>query len=192
MASLPHYSPEMTERVRGRDVYRRSIAGLQALNAVGYGQPAGPLELTLVYNPASAVLPAAQRGLEDDFRHHLSAAYGITFTRLIAMANVPTGRFLCFLVNSGNLARYMARLEGQFNPSTLPNLMCRSLISVAWDGTLYDCDFNQGLGLAIRNGKVATIRQVSLQQLVGRAIACRNHCYCCTAGQGSSCGGAVA
>lgn len=156
MASLPHYSQEMTDRVRGRDVYARSIAGLRALNAVGYGLPGSALELTLVYNPASAVLPPTQQELEADFRGQLAGRHGIAFTRLIAITNVPLGRFLRFLVASGNLRRYMARLEGQFNPSTLPNLMCRSLISVGWNGALYDCDFNGSLGLAIENGTAAT------------------------------------
>ena len=192
MASLPHYRQELTDRVRGRDVFSRSIAGLRALNAAGYGLPDGALALTLVYNPPGAVLPPDQQGLEADFRRQLAADYGVTFTRLIAIANVPTGRFLRFLTASGNLPRYLARLEGQFNPATLPNLMCRSLISVGWDGTLYDCDFNQSLGVAIRHGQLATIQQATRQQLAGRAIDCRDHCYSCTAGQGSSCGGAVA
>ena len=151
MASLPHYSPAMTDRLRGQEVFMRSITALRRLNAAGYGHSESDYELVLVYNPIGAILPANQADLEADFRTRLAEHYGIVFTRLIALANLPTGRFLTFLQSSGNLKRYMARLEQQFNPTTLPNLMCRSLLSVAWDGTLYDCDFNQALGLAIRN-----------------------------------------
>ena len=192
MASLPHYTPAMTDRVRGRQVFQRSLAVLRRMNAAGYGLPASERELVLVYNPTGAFLPAAQADLEADFRARLAAEQGIVFTRLIALANLPTGRFLTFLHASGNLYRYMARLEQQFNPATLPHLMCRSLLSLGWDGTLYDCDFNQALGQPIQLDTPANIRHLSLEALAGRPIHCRNHCYGCTAGQGSSCGGAVA
>jgi len=191
MASLPHYNADLTDRVRGQQVFARSLQALRRLNAAGYGQPGSPCELVLVYNPAGAVLPASQQELEREFRAQLHAQHGIAFTRLVALTNIPTGRFLAFLQQRGNLARYMARLERQFNPATLPHLMCRSLLSVGWDGTLYDCDFNQALGIAIRNGTTAQIQHTPIATLAGRTIRCRDHCYGCTAGQGSSCGGVI-
>lgn len=192
MASLPHYSPEMTERIRGREVFDRSIAGLRVLNALGYGQPGGTLELTLVHSPAGAVLPGSQAGLEAEFRTQLRERHGIEFTRLVSMTNIPSGRFLRFLADSGNLGRYMRRLAQQFNPCTLEHLMCRDTLSIGWDGTIYDCDFNQSLGIPVRNGHAMTIDETTADELDGRVIRCENHCYGCTAGQGSSCGGAVA
>ena len=191
-ASLPHPGREMTDRVRGRGTHARLIDGLRRLNAVGYGRPGGPLELTLVYNPPGALLPASQSSLEADFRAELQRQHGVVFTRLVALTNLPTGRFLAFLERSGNAAAYLARLEAQFNPATLAGVMCRSLLSVGWDGTLYDCDFNQALGIAIGNGVPLRVQDVDIETLVGRPIRCRDHCYGCTAGQGSSCGGAVA
>ncbi len=192
MASFSHYTPAMTDRLRGDRVFIRSITALRQLNAAGYGLHERAGELVLVYNPIGAILPASQADLEAEFRTRLAEHYGIVFTRLIALANLPTGRFLTFLQTSGNLERYMARLERQFNAATLPNLMCRSLLSVGWDGTLYDCDFNQASGLAIGNGARANLRDTSLEALQGRSIHCQTHCYGCTAGQGSSCSGAVA
>jgi len=192
MASLPHYTPDLTDRVRGRAVFARSIEALHRLNAAGYGHPDSQCELVLVYNPAGAILPAGQDDLTTEFRTQLATHFGIVFTRLIALTNLPTGRFLQFLHSSGNLTRYLARLEQQFNPATIPHLMCRSLLSVGWDGTLYDCDFNQALGLAIQHDATASIHHLDPEALAGRPIRCQNHCYGCTAGQGSSCGGAVA
>jgi radical SAM/Cys-rich protein len=190
-ASLPHYGSEITDRIRGSSVFQRSISALRMLNGVGYGKPDTGLELTLVHNPSGAILPGHQESLEAEFRRKLLEDHEIVFTHLIAMTNIPAGRFLRFLEESGNLRRYMSRLEQCFNPATTPNLMCRTLISVRWDGELFDCDFNQSLGLQIRNGMPTSIRNASLSKLVGRAVRCRNHCYGCTAGQGSSCGGAV-
>jgi len=191
MASLPHHSCEMTDRVRGDHAFARSLAGLRALNAAGHGFPGTGLELVLVVNPSGAFLLASQESLEADFRAAL-ARHGVVFTRLIALANMPIGRFLRFLIESGNLARYMRRLEASFNAATVPNLMCRTTLSLGWNGTLYDCDFNQALGLAIGNGESAHIRSATSDELTGRAVRCRSHCYGCTAGQGSSCTGAVA
>lgn len=192
VASLPHYNREATERMRGKGVFDRSLAGLKTLNALGYGQPGSDLELTLVYNPAGAILPGSQASLEADFRSKLREDFGIEFTNLIALINMPLGRFLGFLSKSGNLPRYMRRLEQSFNPATVESLMCRFTLSVGHDGVLYDCDFNQCIGIEIRNGRPTSIQDVSLDELVGRAVRCRSHCYGCTAGQGSSCGGAVA
>jgi radical SAM/Cys-rich protein len=192
VCSLPHYRAEMTRRVRGDQVFERSISGLQKLNAAGYGHSGSRLELVLVHSPAGAILPGRQSSLEQEFRSQLHDQHGIVFTRLIVLTNNPTGRFLSFLERSGNLERYLARLEQQFNPATVANLMCRHLISVAWNGSLYDCDFNQALGMEIRSGSPARIESAAVEALVGREVRCGNHCYACTAGQGSSCGGAVA
>ncbi len=191
VASLPHYAAQTTDRVRGRSVFDRSIEGLRALNEAGYGRPGGELQLDLVHSPAGAFLPGCQVSLESDFRERLRDNHGVSFTGLIAMTNMPAGRFLKFLIRSGNLSRYMHRLEQNFNPATLELLMCRTTLSVAWDGILYDCDFNQSLGLPIRNGSALNVGKVRPDKLLGRAIRCRSHCYGCTAGAGSSCGGAV-
>ena len=191
-ASLPHYDAEATDRVRGPTVFERSVTALRALNAVGYGKPGTGLELTLVHTPAAAVLPGCQESLECEYRRYLGGGYGIEFNQLITITNMPIGRFLRFLVSKGNLRRYVRRLERNFNPATLRSLMCRTTLSVAWDGVLYDCDFNQALRLPIRNGAVAHIQSVKVADLTGRAIRCNNHCYGCAAGGGSSCTGAVA
>lgn len=192
VASLPCYTPAATNQTRGDGVFERSIAGLQALNAVGYGRSDGELELVLAHSPEGASLPGVEESLAQDYRYHLREDYGISFTRLIAMANMPVGRFLDSLVSTDGLGPYMRELEQSLNPDTIPSLMCRQTISVGWDGVLYDCDFNQALGLNIRNGGMLSIQDVSVEMLAGRAIRCGSHCYGCTAGQGSSCSGAVA
>jgi radical SAM/Cys-rich protein len=190
-ASLPCYTMENTDSVRGSGVFQRSISALKMLNTLGYGLPDSDLELTLVYNPGGVVLPGDQASLEADYRATLSG-YGISFTRLIAIANVPSGRFLRSLIASESLESYMRMLAMSFNPDTIPSLMCRTTISVGWDGRLYDCDFNQSLGLEIGNGKPATVWDTSLDELLNRRVKCGNHCYACAAGHGSSCGGAIA
>ena len=192
VASLPHYSRGLTDRVRGKGVFELSIEGIRKLNELGYGDPDSGLELTLVYNPAGAILPGCQDALEADFRTQLARSYGLKFTSLIALTNNPTGRFLEFLKRSGNLDQYMCRLEQNFNPATVPNLMCLTTISVGWDGTLYDCDFNQALRLRMNVGGDANILRIRPDDLLDRAVCLGSHCYGCTAGQGSSCGGAVA
>ena len=188
-ASLPHYGSEVTDRIRGASVFDKSIFALKKLNEVGYGTD---LDLTLVHNPGGAILPGRQESLEAGYRKKLFNEHGVVFTRLITITNMASGRFLRFLERSGNLHRYMRRLEQGFNPATVPNLMCRTLISLRWDGALFDCDYNQSLDLQIRNGSPMNIQKASLTDLVGRAVLCKNHCYGCTAGKGSSCGGAVA
>jgi radical SAM/Cys-rich protein len=191
-ASLPHYRPEMTERVRGQGVFGRLIEGLRRLNDVGYGGPDTGLELTLVHTPAGAILPAGQAALEADFRAELDRRYGVVFNSLIVITNVPVGRFLGFLERTGNTQSYLQRLEQSFNPGTLAGLMCRTLLSVAWDGTVYDCDFNQALGLPIAVEGSPQIGDLDAERLTGRIVRCGSHCYACTAGQGSSCSGALA
>lgn len=192
VCSLPFHSPERTDAQRGEGVFERSVEGLKRLNAAGYGMAGTGLELTLVSNPTGAFLPAAQAGLEADFRRVLRLRHGIEFTRLIAITNMPISRFLEWLERSGNLHTYMNKLHGAFNPDAAAGVMCRTTLSVAWDGTLYDCDFNQMLEMPVRAGMPRTIAQYDAALLANRPIATGPHCFGCTAGQGSSCGGATA
>ena len=191
VCSLPHYTEEATDRQRGRGVFARSVEGLQALNAVGYGRE-DALVLNLVSNPVGAFLPPAQGDLERDTRDWLLAHHGIVFHSLFTITNMPISRFAAWLRRAGNYEAYMARLEAAFNPSTLPGLMCRSLVSVGYDGRLYDCDFNQMLELGLEAGQPATIFDFDLPRLSGRPVHTGEHCFGCTAGAGSSCGGALA
>jgi len=191
VCSLPHYTEEATDRQRGRGVFARSVEGLQALNAVGYGRE-DALVLNLVSNPVGAFLPPAQGDLERDTREWLLAHHGIVFHSLFTITNMPISRFAAWLRRAGNYEAYMARLEAAFNPSTLPGLMCRSLVSVGYDGRLYDCDFNQMLELGLEAGQPATIFDFDLRRLSGRPVHTGEHCFGCTAGAGSSCGGALA
>ncbi len=191
VCSLPHYTEEATDRQRGRGVFARSVEGLQALNAVGYGRE-DALVLNLVSNPVGAFLPPAQADLERDTREWLLAHHGIVFHSLFTITNMPISRFAAWLRRAGNYEAYMARLEAAFNPSTLPGLMCRSLVSVGYDGRLYDCDFNQMLELGLEAGQPATIFDFDLRRLSGRPVHTGEHCFGCTAGAGSSCGGAIA
>jgi len=188
VSSLPYYRERDTDRQRGQGVFKESVKILQRLNSLGYGRKDSPLRLNLVYNPGGAFLPPAQHSIEADFRKEL-LAYGIVFNNLFTITNVPVGRFLTFLYESGNLERYMERLAGAFNPSAASRVMCRELISVGWDGRLYDCDFNQMLGLHTTPGHIS---EFDLSSLLERIIVLHNHCYACTAGAGSSCGGAIA
>ncbi|HYU43680.1 MAG TPA: arsenosugar biosynthesis radical SAM (seleno)protein ArsS [Vicinamibacteria bacterium] len=191
VCSLPHYTEEATDRQRGHGVFARSVEGLQALNAVGYGRE-DALVLNLVSNPVGAFLPPAQGDLERDTREWLLAHHGIVFHSLFTITNMPIARFAAWLRRAGNYEAYMARLEAAFNPSTLPGLMCRSLVSVGYDGRLYDCDFNQMLELGLEAGQPATIFDFDLRRLSGRPVRMGEHCFGCTAGAGSSCGGALA
>ena len=192
-ASLPCYLEDNVDRQRGKGVFKRSIGALQRLNALGYGLDDGRLALNLVYNPQGAVLPPAQAGLEADYRKDLGERFGIRFTRLYTLANMPIQRFGSTLVSKGTFDEYMALLRGAHRDENLEDVMCRRLLSVDWQGYVYDCDFNQMLGLPLRvEGK----QRPHLSDLIGRdlggnAIAVRDHCYGCTAGNGSSCGGAL-
>lgn len=193
-ASLPCYSPANVDRQRGDGVFERSIAGLRQLNALGYGDPATGLVLNLVYNPQGPSLPPPQGPLEADYKRELLQHFGIRFDHLFALTNMPIQRFGSTLVSKGGFTGYMQLLRGAYRPENLDTVMCRSLVSVDWQGQLYDCDFNQMLGLRARlNGA----RQPHLRDLLahdpeGEAITVADHCYGCTAGQGSSCGGALA
>ena len=194
VASLPCYTPELVERQRGKGVYERSIEGLRALNALGYGDPGSGLALDLVYNPQGPSLPPAQAQLEGDYKRILGERFGIRFNRLLTLANMPIQRFGSMLVSKGQFAPYMALLRSAHRDENVAGVMCRSLVSVDWRGYVYDCDFNQMLGLPLRvAGRPRThVSQLQRQSLDGNGIVVRDHCYGCTAGQGSSCGGALA
>jgi radical SAM/Cys-rich protein len=173
-------------------VFDKSIEALLLLNGLGYGRPDSGLRLNLVYNPVGAYLPPQQGAIEAQFRKELRARHGVEFTHLYTITNMPISRFLEFLVESGNYEGYMERLANAFNPSAAAGLMCRYTLSVGWDGTLYDCDFNQMLDLPVDHRAPKHIRDFDPALLASRQIVTRNHCYGCTAGSGSSCGGAVA
>lgn len=191
VASLPCYLEENVDRQRGRGVHRGSIEALRRLNGLGYGLAGSPLVLDLVYNPLGADLPPPQAGLEARYREELRARFGIDFHHLLTLANMPIRRFARELAGAGELEAYQALLVNHFNPETLPSLMCRSLLSVGHDGRLHDCDFNLALGLPLP-GPERTIWDLDdLSLLEDRPIATGSHCFGCTAGAGSSCGGAL-
>ncbi|MBI4293849.1 MAG: arsenosugar biosynthesis radical SAM protein ArsS [Betaproteobacteria bacterium] len=193
IASLPCYLEDNVDRQRGKGVFQASIRALQRLNALGYGGDDSGLSLALVYNPQGASLPPAQSGLEQAYRTHLGERFGIVFNRLLTIANMPIQRFGSMLISKGEFNAYMRLLRDAHREENLEAVMCRTLISVDWEGTVYDCDFNQMLGLPLRfAGKPRlSIEDLVGQGLEGNPIAVRNHCFGCTAGQGSSCGGAL-
>jgi len=192
-ASLPCYSPANVDRQRGDGVFDRSIAGLKALNALGYGQEGSGLVLNLVYNPQGPVLPPPQGQLEADYKRELFAHFGIRFNHLFALTNMPVQRFGSTLLSKGTFEDYLRLLKGAYRSDNLDTVMCRSMISVDWQGYLYDCDFNQMLGLpASMPGKTRPhLRDLMAHDGQGVPIRVADHCYGCTAGQGSSCGGAL-
>jgi radical SAM/Cys-rich protein len=194
VASLPCYSVANVDRQRGDGVFARSIAGLQALNALGYAQPGSALVLNLVYNPQGAVLPPPQGPLEADYKRELMAHFGIRFNHLYALTNMPIQRFGSTLVSKGTFASYLQLLKGAYQAQNVAGVMCRTTLSVDWQGELYDCDFNQMLGLhATLGGSTRPHLRTLLEgDGEGSAIRVAEHCYGCTAGQGSSCGGALA
>ena len=193
VASLPCYLEKNVDAQRGKGVFEASVRALRELNALGFGEEASGLKLNLVYNPQGPVLPPAQEQLEADYRTHLRDAFGIRFNRLYVLANMPIQRFGSMLISKGEFDGYMALLKNAYQAANLDSVMCRSLLSVDWRGYVYDCDFNQMLDLPLlRNARPRThITQLSPGELAGNAIVVRDHCYGCTAGQGSSCGGAL-
>lgn len=193
IASLPCYTAENVDQQRGRGVFEKSIRALQLLNGLGYGLHGSNLRLNLVYNPLGASLPPAQEKLEADYKKHLHESFGIQFHNLFTLTNMPIKRFAAYLTQSGEHESYMGLLVNHFNPGTVTKLMCRSLVSVGWDGKLYDCDFNQMLDIGMgESGKSLTIWDLdSLTGLAGSRIATGSHCFGCTAGAGSSCGGSL-
>jgi radical SAM/Cys-rich protein len=191
VASLPCYSAETVNEQRGRHVFERSIEALHKLGRLGYGRPGSPLALDLVYNPPGPTLPPPQAELEATYRSELRERFGIEFHRLLAITNMPIRRFARRLEREGKADAYRALLIAHFNPETVYGLMCRSLVSVGYDGRLHDCDFNQMLDLPL-GGKARTIWEVAdLAELEGDPIATAGHCFGCTAGAGSSCGGTL-
>ena len=190
IASLPCYLEDNVDRQRGDGVFRGSIEVIRRLNHVGYGIR-DDLPLDLVYNPIGPSLPPDQSGLEAAYKKHLGERFGIQFTRLLTITNMPIGRFFGDLKKEGKHLQYQQLLYASFNPATLDGLMCRHQINVRWDGTLFDCDFNLALKLPVGFGAPSHIRDFDPEKLVRRRIVTGNHCFGCTAGQGSSCGGAL-
>lgn len=191
VCSLPFYTQNRTDRQRGNGVFETSIKALKMLNNEGYGKEGSGLILNLVYNPAGAFLPPSQSALELEYKEALFKDYGISFNHLFTITNLPISRFLDYLLKSGNYERYMEKLMVAYNPFAAANVMCRNTISVGWNGYLYDCDFNQMLELKVNSGS-NHIRSFKLEDLNNRDIVTGQHCFGCTAGAGSSCGGAVA
>jgi radical SAM/Cys-rich protein len=192
VVSLPHTDPQMTNRQRGEGTFARLIEAVRGLNAKGYGQDGTGLILNFVHNPSGAYLPGSQASLENRYRQILKEKHGIVFNHLFCIANMPIGRYLDYLRKTDNFEDYMTTLIRAFNPATLKSVMCRTTLSVAWDGRLYDCDFNQVLGLTTNHGAPDHISAFDIDTLARRRIVIDNHCYGCTAGAGSSCQGEVA
>lgn len=191
VASLPSFAARLTDTQRGSGVFETSIAALHRFNELGYGVDGSGLLLHLVTNPVGAFLPGSQTALEVDWKRELHRRHGVTFNRLYTITNMPISRFLQFLIDSGNLQGYMDRLAGAFNPAAVDGLMCRHTLSVGWDGQLFDCDFNQMLELGTADNAPRTIFDATPAALAGRRIVVGPHCFGCTAGAGSSCGGAT-
>jgi len=191
VASLPCYSRENVEAQRGRGVFDRSIGALQRLNRLGYGRPGSDLGLDLVFNPQGAVLPPPQLELEERYRLELREFFGIEFHRLITITNMPIKRFAHTLEREGRAEAYLSMLVNHFNPETVPALMCRHLLSIGYDGEVFDCDFNQALKIPLGDRNTTVWDLGDLRELEGAPIATASHCFGCTAGAGSSCGGAL-
>ena len=197
VASMPCYLEDNVDRQRGKGTFDASIRGLQRLNALGYAQAGSGLSLNLVYNPQGASLPPPQAALEADYKRHLAEHFGVTFNQLFTLANMPIQRFGSTLVSKGEFNSYMQLLRSAHREENLAQVMCRSLVSVDWQGYVYDCDFNQQLGLPIQDllhaGKARVhLTDITAEQLEDQPIRVADHCFGCTAGQGSSCGGALA
>lgn len=186
IASLPYYLEDGVDRVRGAGTYRKSIESLATLNSLGYGADTSGLDISLVYNPQGMFLSPAQGILEAEYKRELKQRFGVSFTRLYTFTNMPLGRFKDFLVRTNNLDSYLAKLSSAFNPSTLDGVMCRYLVNVGWDGKLHDCDFNQALGQSTDADAPQHIKDFDYQAISARRISVGDHCYGCTAGQGSS------
>jgi len=191
IASLPCYTEENVRAQRGPQVYEKSIASLRKLNEIGYGIDPS-LKLTIVYNPGGPFLPSDQKALENDYHRELSQRFGIQFTNLITITNMPIGRFLDTLKKNQQEKEYLTLLKDSFNQQTVQGLMCLNQICVGWDGTLHDCEFNGALGLVVNHGAPNHIRDFDISLLSKRRIMTGRHCFGCTAGHGSSCGGALA
>jgi radical SAM/Cys-rich protein len=192
ISSLPYFLEDQTDAQRGKGVFTKSIQALKRLNEIGYGMEDSELRLNLVYNPVGAFLPPPQANIEADFKRELKTRYDVSFNQLYTITNMPIKRFLEYLRRSGNEERYRRKLIAAFNPQTVPGLMCRTLISVDWTGRLYDCDFNQMLDLGVSSELPQSIADFDPAKFASRRIVTGPHCFGCTAGAGSSCGGTVA
>lgn len=192
VSSLPSFTARRTDAQRGDGVFNKSIEALKMLNAVGYGKEGTGLKLDLVYNPSGAYLPDDQAVLQDEFKRRLLDGFEIEFNELYAITNLPVSRFLDYLLNTENYEEYMNELANAFNPTAAEGVMCRNMVSIGWDGYLYDCDFNQMLELKLANGAPKHIKDFDWQKVMNREIIINQHCYGCTAGAGSSCGGTTA
>ncbi|MBA3297021.1 MAG: arsenosugar biosynthesis radical SAM protein ArsS [Acidobacteria bacterium] len=191
VCSLPHYRAPSTDAQRGAGVFEKSLEALRRLNAIGYGNGTSGLRLVLVTNPVGAFLPGGQASLEAEWKREMLRRYGIAFDALFCLTNMPISRYLDWLIETGNLEGYMERLVNAFNPAAARGVMCRTMVSVGWDGRLFDCDFNQMLELEVSERQAAHIRDFDPSLLAGREIVVGPHCFGCTAGAGSSCGGAT-
>ena len=191
VCSLPHYRAPSTDAQRGEGVFDKSIEALRRLNAAGYGRSEGGLRLVLVTNPVGAFLPGGQASLEREWKQELHRRYGVAFDALYCLTNMPISRYLAWLLDSGNFEGYMERLVSAFNPAAVEGLMCRTTLSVGWDGRLFDCDFNQMLDLEVSDRSTGHISTFDVAALSAREIVVGPHCFGCTAGAGSSCGGAT-
>ena len=192
VCSLPHYRAPSTDAQRGEGVFDKSIEALRRLNAAGYGRPDSGLRLVLVTNPVGAFLPGSQASLEREWKQELHRRYGVVFDALYCLTNMPISRYLAWLLESGNLEGYMRRLVATFNPAAAAGVMCRTTLSVGWDGRLFDCDFNQMLDLEVAEPSTTHIASFDPDRLLARRIVIGPHCFGCTAGAGSSCGGTTA
>ncbi|GMT42671.1 MAG: radical SAM/Cys-rich domain protein [bacterium] len=191
MASLPYYREAETDSVRGAGVFEKSVSALRSLNDAGYGREGTGLVLNLVYNPAGAYMPPPQRPLENDFKRELAKRYALVFNNLLTMVNMPIARFRDFLIRTKNYRPYVNGLVKAYNPAAAEGVMCRTTLSIGWNGVMYDCDFNQMLGIRLNHSAQSHILDFDTKELSKRRIMTRQHCYGCTAGCGSSCTGAT-
>jgi len=189
ISSLPYYKANFTDKQRGEGTFNKSVEAIKKLNDLGYGKEGTGLLLNLVYNPIGAFLPPQQQALENDYKKELFNSHGLVFNSLFTITNMPINRYLDYLIKSGNYENYMERLVNAYNPSAAENVMCKYTLSVSWDGYLYDCDFNQMLEMRVNHGAPTHIKDFNVSRLEGREIMTGQHCYGCTAGAGSSCGG---
>lgn len=192
ISSLPYYKASFTDKQRGEGVFEKSIAAIKKLNSLGYAKKETGLIFNLVYNPVGAFLPAPQESLERDYKRELEKNFGVYFNNLYTITNMPISRFLDYLIASNNYESYMEKLVNAFNPAAAKNVMCKFTLSISWDGYLYDCDFNQMLDLNLNHGAPQHIKDFNEDKLINRRIITGQHCFGCTAGAGSSCGGATA
>ncbi len=191
VTSLPDYQEARSDRQRGEGVFRRVIEALRELNSLGYGREGSGLYVNIVHNPVGAYLPGSQSALEHEYRERLRHEHGVYFNELYCLTNLPVGRYLDYLIDSGNLEDYFSALWHSFNPAAVDHVMCLTTLSVGWDGSLYDCDFNQMLELTVNHGAPKSIMDFDIGKLKNREIVINNHCYGCVAGAGSSCRGAT-